>query len=372
MLSNRKTIAWLTPHAAVLSGYEREQFRISYEQHYYSFLYHVNDKYIHALTLSPAALLETFDVVSRLLLADMREVCELDLKYSHGGESGAMFLNAATLACLMEQCQSLKTLRLENVALDEDHFRVLGEFSKPGLEIELKRCQITGAAAVLAEVFASNQGPTKLDRCHMDYSVFANGLRQNSRLKSLKWYINHGNQEALVIAGALKDNKGLVELDFIDDFGGMSDETWFAFCDSLKTHPTLEVLDLGLESRPPRPPALLKLRIQALVDMLKVNKSIHTIPLVECYCEHELFRGSVIPYLEMNRLRPRLRAIQKSCPLSYRARVLGRALIAARTDANGLWMLLSGNVEVVFSFSTTATTTTPASSTTGAWCLCCW
>jgi hypothetical protein len=31
--------------------------------------------------------------------------------------------------------------------------------------------------------------------------------------------------EVLAIAGAFKENKGLVELDFIDDFEDMSDET---------------------------------------------------------------------------------------------------------------------------------------------------
>jgi hypothetical protein len=371
MLCNR-TIAWLTPHAAVFGENERAHSWFSYHQDYNSFRVIVNGKEIHAFTLSVAAFSETFDVVSRLLLADVREVYELNFKYSHGERAEILF-NAATLATLMKQCQNLKSLKLENVALDEDHFRALGEFSKPGLEIELKHCRVTGAAAVLAEVLASNQGPTKLDCCYMDYSVIANGLRQNSRLKSLKWYINHGNQEALAIAGALKENKGLVELlIYIADFVGMSNETWFAFCDSLKTHPTLEVLDLGLESGPPWPPAQVMLRIQALVDMLKVNMTIHTIPVIEFYCEDEPQRTSVIPYLETNRLRPRLRAIQKAYPLSYRAKVLGQALIATRTDANSLWMLLSGNVEVAFSFSSTAASTSPAFSIAGAWRLCCW
>jgi hypothetical protein len=60
--------------------------------------------------------------------------------------------------------------------MDEDHFRVLGAYSRPGLEVELKHCLITGAtAAVLAEVLGSNQGPTKLDDCYIENSVLANG-----------------------------------------------------------------------------------------------------------------------------------------------------------------------------------------------------
>jgi hypothetical protein len=90
--------------------------------------------------------------------------------------------------------------------------------------------------------------------------------------------------------------------------------------------------------------------------MLKVNMSIHTISLPDFYIKHELFRGSVIPYLETNRLRPRVLAIQKTRPITYRAKVLGRALLAVRTDVNSFWMILSGNPEVAFA-STTATTT---------------
>jgi hypothetical protein len=206
MLGNRKMIAWLTPHAAVVSGYGRAHLSTLFLQDFYNFRLIVNGKEIHAmvLTFSSAAFSETFDVVRRLLLADVREVYELDLRYCN--QYDETFFSAASLAHLMEQCQNLKALKLEKVFLDEDRFRVLGASSKPGLDIELKHCQIRGAAAVLAEVLGSNQGPTKLDCCYMDYSVFATGLRGNSRLKSLKPFITDRsvvcNQEVLVIAGS--------------------------------------------------------------------------------------------------------------------------------------------------------------------------
>jgi hypothetical protein len=45
--------------------------------------------------------------------------------------------------------------------------------------------------------------------------------------------------------------------------------------------------------------------------------------------------------------------------MTYRVKVLGRALLSVRTDANKFWMLLSGNAEVAVP-STTASLPTPA------------
>jgi hypothetical protein len=112
----------------------------------------------------------------------------------------------------------------------------------------------------------------------------------------------------------------------------MNDETWGAVCDSLKTHPTLEVLNLRMLGDAQIAPIVLKSRIQTLLNMMKVT--IHTINVRDLYSKHDIYRNSVIPYLETNRLRPRLLAIQKTRPILYRAKVLRRALLATRTDAN--------------------------------------
>jgi hypothetical protein len=144
----------------------------------------------------------------------------------------------------MEQCQSLKVLSLKSLEMDEDHCRVLGSYSRPGLKIVLKDCRFTRAGAItLAEILARNQGPTQLNWCEIDNLVLANGLRGNSSLRSLIPRFGDGNREVLAIADALKENKGLVDLDLWHSVR-MSDETWNAVCDSLKTHPTIEVLDL--------------------------------------------------------------------------------------------------------------------------------
>jgi hypothetical protein len=100
-----------------------------------------------------------------------------------------------------------------------------------------------------------------------------------------------------------------------------------------------------------------------LVDMMKVNTSINKIHLGGHYTEHELFRGPIVPYLKTNRFRPCVRAIQKARPIAYRAKVLGQALVAVRSDPNRFWMILSGNAEIAFP-STTANLRTPATTAT--------
>ncbi len=227
------------------------------------------------------------------------------------------------------------------------------------------RCgTITSAgASALSGGLGRNQGPTKLDLCRIDNSVLADGLRGNSRLKVFRAVMSNSpensNREFLELSDAVRENKGLVDLD-LGHAHHTSNEMWGAICDSLKTHPTLEVLDLrGAHAVAPSVPAVLKSRVQTLVDMMKVNMSIHTLKLDVHYYEQQLFEDLVIPYLETNRLRPRLLAIQQTLSHAYRAKVLGRALLAVRTDPNRFWMLLSGNAEVAFP-STTATTTTAA------------
>jgi hypothetical protein len=102
---------------------------------------------------------------------------------------------------------------------------------------------------------------------------------------------------------------------------------------------------------------------------MKANLSIHTIRLHDRYSQHKLYQLSVIPYLETNRFRPRLLDIQQTHPIPYRAKVLGRALLEARTDSNRYWMLLSGNAEVAFPPSATtiaAATNLPTPATAAA------
>jgi hypothetical protein len=56
------------------------------------------------------------------------------------------------------------------------------------------------------------------------------------------------NQEVLAIAGTLRDNKGLIDLNLRSEFM-MSIETWDAVCNSLMTQPTLQVIISSAQGR---------------------------------------------------------------------------------------------------------------------------
>jgi hypothetical protein len=354
MLRTGDTMAWLTPHAVVVRVAGRAAYAWERLNRSHRFCFNADDIRIFAFARSAEHLSEICNVILRLLA-----VSEVHRVHIHRWFSPDLFINAPTLAYLMEQCQSLKLLTLKNQEMDEDHCRVLGAYSIPDLEIVLDNCTISDAGAcALAEVLERNQGPTKITFCEIDNVILANGLRGNSRLKSWRPHISGnrdvGNREVLAIAGALRENKGLVDLD-LSAGSGTNAVTWGAICDSLKAHPTLEVFTAATAAR-----ALPKSTIKKVVDMMKVNMTIHTIRMNSRYTQYESFRRSVIPYLETNRLRPHLLAIQRTRPQAYRAKVLGRALLAVRTDPNRFWMLLSGNAEVAFP-STTASNTAAAS-----------
>jgi hypothetical protein len=351
MLAIEYTLARLSPHEAVARAVVRdENLAKSWRQVDGScyFRFRADGQAIDALVRSPEHLLEIGDVVLRLLAASVVHSVILN----EWTTLWNVLVNAPTLAFLMEQYQSLKDLKLINLEIDEGHCRVLGVSSRSGLKIELFQCKLTSAGtSALAEVMGSNQGPTKLIHCMIDYSVLANGLRGNSRLKSLtlcdSQYRVGGSRELCAIADALKENKGLDDLDLGRD-SRMNDETWDAVCDSLKTHPTLQVLNLGMFIGALSSPAKLKSRIRAIVDMLKESMSIDTIHMDHRYMELGLFQESVIPYLETNKFRPRVRAIQKTRPIAYRVKVLGRALLVTRTDANSFWIFYQGMPKLLF------------------------
>jgi hypothetical protein len=114
MLENKDTVAWLTPRAAVA----RQDETVVYSSPCLLSFNTDNDKYIIALARYPEHLLEICDVVLRLLAVSIVHSVILD----KCGCFDVALINAPTLAYLLEQCQSLKALTLEDLVLDEEEF----------------------------------------------------------------------------------------------------------------------------------------------------------------------------------------------------------------------------------------------------------
>jgi hypothetical protein len=142
MLGNQNTGLWLTPHAVVACASERVQhYWFPLNQSYrFSFSADGNDMFV--LAHSRRYLLEICDVVLRLLA---RSAVHSVIRNSWSPR-GAL-INAPTLANLMEHCPSLKLLSLQDLKMDENHRRMLGDFSRPALEIILNSCKLTSAGA---------------------------------------------------------------------------------------------------------------------------------------------------------------------------------------------------------------------------------
>jgi hypothetical protein len=216
---------WLTPDVAIAGA----------DGHYWGQLFECcfcftvdgNGKEIFAFARSSQTLSGIVDIVLRLLAVSVVHSVNLNIWSCDFAP-----INAPTLAYLMEHCQSLKAITSQDLALDEDYYRVPGAYSRPDLEIELEGCVITGAGAIaLAEILGRNQGPTKLDYCDIDAFLLADGLRGNSRLKSFSPNISRefdiGSPQLLAIADAIRENKGLVEWRL--SLGvSFSDEMWDA------------------------------------------------------------------------------------------------------------------------------------------------
>jgi hypothetical protein len=143
-LGNEATVAWLTPHAAIIR--ENGLAMNAWEQLDEScgFCFSADGNNISALARSPEHLLEICDVVLRLLAASAVQ----SVRLNNWRSLDRLFISAPTLEYLMEQCQSMKILTLMNLKMDEDHCRVLGTYSRPELNISLVWCTITSAGVL--------------------------------------------------------------------------------------------------------------------------------------------------------------------------------------------------------------------------------
>jgi hypothetical protein len=117
----------------------------------FHFCFDADGKRICVMVRSSEDLFKNFDVFVRLLVASVVYTVFVRPRWRFRDSDSAL-INVATLAYMMEHCQSLEFLSLEDLEMDENHCRVLGTYSRPDLEIELICCKLTSAGtSALAE-----------------------------------------------------------------------------------------------------------------------------------------------------------------------------------------------------------------------------
>jgi hypothetical protein len=122
MIEDGDTLAWLTPYAAVVRVYGKGAYSWEQLDESCCFCFSVDGKALNACARSHEHLLEICDVVLRLLAASTTHSIFLCQKSSLDGA----LINATILEYLMEQCQSLKLLSVQDLFLNENHIHVFG------------------------------------------------------------------------------------------------------------------------------------------------------------------------------------------------------------------------------------------------------
>jgi hypothetical protein len=271
------------------------------------------------------------------------------------------------LARFLTQSPDNLGVELRHFELNEEQCRALVTTNESGwddFKIILNNCRLTEAGErVLLDGIRRNRGPTSLQSCRFNSQLLVEALRWNSRIKVFRCLFGGGftvtDQDVLFLLRALAENLGIQELDL--SHLSISDESWYVMCQSLANHPAIEYLDLrytasshDANSRPVRSASIYMLmsearnthRIQCLVEMLNVNTTMKNITLHQDQRDENLWQNEIEPRLEINKFRPRIVAVEKAQG-TLRAPLFGRALHAVNDNDTFLYMMITGNVDLL-------------------------
>jgi hypothetical protein len=177
------------------------------------------------------------------------------------------------------------------LGLDTRHCRALDALTRADLQIDLVLCKPTESGEeIILECIRQNRGPTALDACRIDTR------RGNSSVTTLCPGGPCSDEDRLVLVQALAENEGLVTL-YLNS-APISDEMWNALCQSVERHPKLEKICLPQYVntwRDGMTEAQKTLKMQAMVDALRVNTVLHTIVVNRREFDEEIWTALYTP-----------------------------------------------------------------------------
>jgi hypothetical protein len=279
-------------------------------------------------------------------------------------------ISGPAIQMLLEQCPDLELLTFMDATLDETQCRALAAASPSAttgkLDIRFHDCRVlhAGSTAALADLFRNTNnnnnegGQVNYHLDHLqseDWRILAESLRGNTNVKTIvqpagrlaERMLEHDEFRAL--AEALGDNQGLVK--FSPRKQLINDENWTILCQSLRSHSTLETLDLsgtfhdlnaGIMSN-----ASKTHRCNCIVELLRSNMVLRSIHLTRKERDETIWRESIVPHLQTRKFQPLIQEIKAVTDQPRRFKLFGRALDSVNTKPCLLYLFLSGNVDII-------------------------
>jgi hypothetical protein len=263
------------------------------------------------------------------------------------GDHSSGLPSGPLLSQFLRESPSLQVLDFRMFDFKEEHCRALATLQGTNLKVKLNECALEplNAEDTFIEWFRNNEVVTELEDCQMGCRILS-ALSGNNSVKRLSLRFL-GEKKIRSLAQALPGNMGIEHLTICDfDF---NNETWSLLFRSLSRHPRVGILSFTSNSSgsplQPLPAALKTARMNAIIQMLRLNTVVHTIDLAVYSRDEEKYQNSILPRLEMNRtcFEAQRQAVKRADP-SIRPQLLGRALHVVRFNPELVYLFLSENV----------------------------
>jgi hypothetical protein len=283
------------------------------------------------------------------------------------GFDNPLTISGLAIQGLLEQCPGLELLTFMDTTLDESQCRALAAASPSTttgkLDIRFHGCRVlnVGSTAALADLFRDNNNNSQTDQVHYHldhfqtegWRVLAESLRGNTSVKTI--YEPGGlygrqlkHDEFRVLAEALRDNQGLGK--FTPRRLHINDENWTLLCQSLRSHPTLDTLDLSGTFHNPNAGmtnASKKHRCTCIVNLLRSNTVLSSVHLTRDERDETIWRESIVPHLQTRTYHPLVREIKAVADQPRRFKLFGRALNSVKTKPHLLYLFVIGSVDII-------------------------
>jgi hypothetical protein len=346
-------IVWVSPDVF----FDLSRVRTSFQTDYRSFLTvyieaNEEDTSQESEFLRVCARSEAHATVPSDILLQLLTTCESSEFHLGSVDDSNLFpVSGLAFSHFLVHSRNLRVLCLNCFGLDTSHCRAIDALTRTDLKIELLRCELTEAGEeIILECIRQNRGPTELARWRIDTRRLADALRGNNSVTFFSPHEDCSDEEMILYFQALSENEGLVTLDLVV-VPPITDEMLVVLWRSVARHPKLETFFLPRHDsiwRDGTTDAQKTLRVQPMVDALRVNTVLHTIIGLNRYdYDEDILDSTVYPLLLANRYRPRVGTITEvEGPL--RCKLLGRALASISSNPSLIWMFLSSNANIRF------------------------